>query len=82
MRVADDADVVTVTEPCIQQPLLQRVDVLVFVHDEVPVTLAHLCGDVAMLFDRVGRHHQDVLEVELTALAVDVLVGGEQLLHH
>ena len=35
--VADDAEVVPAAEPGVEQPLLQRVDVLVLVDDEVPV---------------------------------------------
>ena len=44
--VADHAQVVATAEPGVEQQLLQRVDVLVFVDDEVAVLLADLRGDL------------------------------------
>ena len=46
MGVADDAQVVAVAEPGVEQPLLQRRDVLVLVDDEGAVAAAELLGDV------------------------------------
>ncbi len=37
IRVPDHTEAVPLAEPGIEQPLLQRVDVLVLIHDEVPV---------------------------------------------
>ena len=63
-RVADHGQVVAAAEPRLQQPLLDRVDVLVLVDDEVPVLRADLLGDVGVLLDRPHRGAQQVLEVD------------------
>ena len=57
VRIAHDAKVVATAEPRVEQPLLQRRDVLVLVDDEVPVPRAQLLGDVAVLLDR-ARHDE------------------------
>ena len=77
-RVADHADVVALPHPQVEQPLLERVDVLVLVDDEVAVLLAHRAGDVVALAEDPHRHEQDVLEVDDPAVGLDLLVGLEQ----
>ena len=76
-RVADHAQVVPVPEPRVQQQLLQRVDVLVFVHNEVAVAVAHL-GTRALMpaKDRRGQL-QHGLEVDQVPVPAQVLIGGE-----
>ena len=64
LRVADDAHLVAVAEPLVEQRLLQRADVLVLVDDEVVVLLAHRVGDLAVLGDQADGVEQDVLEVD------------------
>ena len=53
VRIADDAQVVAIAQPGIEQPLLQRGDVLVLVDDEMAVARPHLLGDVR---DRSRSH--------------------------
>ena len=69
VRVADHAQVVAVAEPRVEQPLLQRRDVLVLVDHEVPVAAADLLRDVGHLLQRPGHDQQQVGEVELTPRA-------------
>ena len=63
-RVADDADVVALAEPEVEQPLLEGVDVLVLVDDEVAVLAADGPGDVLALGEDPDGEEQDVLEVD------------------
>ena len=77
--VADHAQVVAVAEPQVQQRLLQRRHVLVLVDDEEPVLLAHLLGDPRLALDHAGAGQQHVLEVELAARILRVLVGLMQV---
>ena len=79
--IADDAEVVAVTEPGIEQALLQRRDVLVLVDHEVPIARAHLFGDVGELLDRAGHDQQQVGEVELAGAPLGLLVLGVDLGH-
>ena len=62
--VADDGEVVALAQPCVQHPLLQRGDVLVFVDDEAAVAVAELLGDRGVVLDRGGGVQQQVVEVQ------------------
>ena len=62
--VADHAQAVPVAEPQLQQPLLQRADVLVLVDHEVLVLAAHLVGDVVPVLEHADGEQQHVLEVD------------------
>lgn len=73
--VSDDAQAVAVAEPEFEQPLLERADVLVLVHDEVLVLGAHLVGDVLPVLEDGDGEQQHVLEVDDGAVALEVLVG-------
>ena len=74
VRVADDAEVGAVAEPQLQQPVLEGRDVLELVDHEVPVLRAHpLPGDVLGV-EQTGGEQQHVLEVDATALVLDLLV--------
>ena len=75
VRVADHAHLGPATEPGVEQPLLQRVDVLVLVDDEVPVLGADLAGDVPVLLDGVGGDQQQVLEVQRPVAGLGLLVA-------
>ena len=62
--VADDGDVVAIPQPCVQHPLLQRGDVLVFVDDEAAVAVAELLGDRGVVLDRGGGVQQQIVEIQ------------------
>ncbi len=74
-RVPDHAYVVSLTHPEVQQPLLERVDVLVLVDHEVVVLRAHDAGDIVALRKDADGQQQHVLEVDNPALGLDLLVG-------
>lgn len=72
--VADDTEVVPVAEPEVEQPLLERADVLVLVDDEVLVLTAHVVGDVVAVLQDADGEEQHVLEVDHCAVALQLLV--------
>ncbi len=80
--VTDHAEAVPLAEPGVEQALLQRVDVLVLVHHEVPVARAQLLGDPAVLLDHGRGQQQQVVEVENARLPLGLLVGGVQTGDH
>lgn len=72
--VADDAEVVPAADPEVEQPLLERADVLVLVDHEVLVLGSDVLGDVlAVLEDRDGEQ-QHVLEVDHGPVALQLFV--------
>ena len=75
--VADDADVAAVPPPQREQRLLQRAHVLVLVDHQVPVGAADGVGDLGVVRHQRGGAQQDVLEVDPAAVALGVLVAGE-----
>lgn len=77
--VPDHAQVVPLAEPQLQQALLERADVLVLVDHEVLVLGADLLGDVVPVLEDGNGQQQDVLEVDHTALPLEVLVGRVEL---
>ncbi len=79
--VADDAHVVPLPHPQVEQPLLHGVDVLVLVDDEVPVLSADLPGDLLGLDEDAHHEEEDVLEVDHAPGGLGVLVPGEQPRH-
>ena len=78
-RVADHADVAAVAPPQLQQAVLQRRDVLELVHREVPVLLVDGCRHVRLGLEHAGAREQHVLEVELSALVLELLVRALQV---
>jgi len=68
--------VVAVAEPRIEQQLLQRVHVLVFVHDEVAEGVAHLVRGGPAVDQDGGGQLEHGLEVDQVPLPPQVLVGG------
>ncbi|ESU46325.1 hypothetical protein P376_5701 [Streptomyces sp. HCCB10043] len=77
--VADDAEVVPVADPEVEQPLLERADVLVLVDDEVLVLAAHVVGDVSPVLEDADHQQQHVLEVDHRAVALELFVRGVDL---
>ena len=75
-RVADDADVLAASEPQLEQPLLEQVDVLVLVDDEVVVLRLHLLGDEGRVLEHRDGEQQHVLEVDQPPLGGDLAVRG------
>ncbi len=66
---------VRVAQPELEQLLLERRHVLVLVDHEEPELRPHLLGDPRLRLDHPGGREQHVLEVDLTALVLDPLVG-------
>ena len=62
--IADDREVVTLAEPGVEHPLLQRGDVLVLVDDEAAVAVPELLGDRRVVLDRRRGVQQQVVEIE------------------
>ena len=73
--VADHTEILSVSKPQVEQRLLQRRDILVFINDEEAVLLAHLLGDPRFGLDHAGRGEKHVFEVELPALILHRFVG-------
>lgn len=65
--------------PLVEQPLLERGDVLVLVDGEVPVLGADLVRDVGAVLQDGGGEQQDVLEVDDAAAALGLLVDAVDL---
>lgn len=78
-RVAHHTDLVATAEPQVEERRLQGRDVLVLVDDEPLVLAADLGGDPLVLGQHARSEEQDVLHVHPTLLALDVLVGGEEV---
>ncbi len=77
--VADDGEVVAVTEPGVEHPLLQRGDVLVLVDHEAAVAVAELLGHGRVVLDRGRGVQQQVVEVQqrdAVAVGLELLVAG------
>ena len=75
--VADDAEVVAVAEPVLEQRLLQEIDVLILVDGERAVLSAEGRGRASVALEQAHRPLEQVLEVEeavglLASLVVDV----------
>ena len=77
--VPDDAQLAAPSQPQVQQALLERGDVLVLVDDEVLVLAAHLGGDVLAVQEDPDGQQEHVLEVDDAALALGLLVEGQDL---
>ncbi|GAA5009650.1 hypothetical protein GCM10025734_52950 [Kitasatospora paranensis] len=74
--VADHAQARAAGRPLVEQPLLERRDVLVLVDGEVPVLGADPVGDLRAVLQDGGGEQQHVLEVDHPAFALGLLVGG------
>lgn len=72
--VAHDAEVLPVPHPQFEEPLLQRADVLVLVDHEVLVLTADPVGDVVPVLEDADGQQQHVLEVDHSAVALELLV--------
>ncbi|CAH0327014.1 hypothetical protein SRABI128_05707 [Microbacterium sp. Bi128] len=79
--VAHDAELVASAEPQLQEPLLQRRDVLVLVDDEVPVLFPDGRCHLWVLLQDPHGDQQHVLEVDDVAVGLDVLIGLEDPCH-
>jgi hypothetical protein len=77
--VADDAQVVAPAEPGVEQPLLQRRDVLVLVDDERAVARPELLRHPGVLLERPGGQQQQVVEVGGALRLLQVAVGAVDL---
>ncbi len=79
--VADDAQAGAAlgAGPLVEEALLERGDVLVLVDGEVPVLGADLVGDVRAVLQDGGGEQQDVLEVDVSAAGLGLLVDAVDL---
>lgn len=75
--VTHHTDVLAVAQPQFQHGALNRTDVLVFVHDEVPVLVADLVGDLGMLMQQGYRTQQDVVEIDDPLVLLHLLVAHQ-----
>ena len=78
-RVAHDADLVTSTEPEVQQRGLDRADVLELIDHEPLVLATHLGGDPVVLAQQRRGAQQHVLHVHPALVALELLVAGEDM---
>ncbi len=78
-RVADHAELVAAAEPEVEERGLERRDVLELVDDEPLVLSADLSGDAFVLGEHPGGQQQDVLHVHPALVALDLLVGVEDV---
>ena len=79
--VADDAEVVAVAEPALEERLLQQVDVLVLVDRERAVALAEGRQRRLVLVEQADRQLEQVFEVDEPAFGLPRLVGAKDALH-
>ncbi len=79
--VADDAELVAVADPALQQRLLEQVHVLVLVDRERPVALLERGERVRILVEHLHRVLEEILEVDEAALGLARLVRSEHALH-
>ena len=80
--VADDAQVVAVADPALQQRLLEQVHVLVLVDRERLVALLERGARVRILVVHAHRELEEILEVDQASLGLARLVRAEDALHH
>ncbi len=79
--VADDAEVVTVAEPVLEQLLLQQVDVLVLVDGERAVLRAERVAHLRVLLEEPQRELEQVFEVDQALGLLPPLVLAEDTVH-
>ena len=79
--VADDAEVVTVAEPVLEQLLLQEVDVLVLVDGERAVLRAERVAHLRVLLEEPQRELEQVFEVDQALGLLPPLVLAEDTVH-
>ena len=76
--VADDTDVASLAEPQLEQPLLERVRVLVFVDAEPALARADRRSGVVVALEQVDGVQKEVVEVDPAGAALRALVAAEQ----
>ena len=79
--VADDAEIVTVAEPMLEQLLLQQVDVLVLVDRERAVLRAERVAHLRVLLEEPQRELEQVFEVDQALGLLPPLVLAEDTVH-
>ncbi len=75
--ITDHADLLAVTPPEVEERLLQRADILVFVDDQVAIGAAHGVGHLGMVRDEGGGAEQDVFEIDPGAVTLGRFVACE-----
>ncbi len=79
--VAHHAQLLTPAEPLVEHKLLERGNVLVFVHNEVLVLPPDLVAHLGVTADHVREQQQDVLEVEDHRVCLCLLIGAHRVGH-
>ena len=81
MVVAHDAQIVSASEPSLEQRLLEEVDVLILVDRECAIPRAELGGGLLVLVEQADRALEEILEVDEPQLALPPLVSPEHSFH-
>ena len=76
--VTDDGEIVPPAQPGVEERLLERVGVLVFIHREPAVAVSDLVGDARIALDQPDRQLQHVLEVDASRPPLRRLVTTER----
>ena len=79
--VADHAQVDLGAHPCLQEPELQRVDVLELVDEQVAESPTASCGILGVGLDVAGREAEQVVEVDHATTELGLLVAGVDVGH-
>ncbi len=79
--VADDAEIVSVAEPEVEERLLEKVDVLVLVDGERAVLRAERRGGALVLLEQPNRRLEQILEVHEPLLVLAALVVAVDARH-
>ena len=74
--VTHDTNLVTITEPLLEQAMLHRADILELIDGEPPVGRSHLVGDIGPFAENPHGHEQHVIKINEPTLRLDVVVGG------
>ena len=77
--VADDAQVGAVAEPQLEQPLLERVRVLILVDAEPALARTDSGGGLRVAFEEIDGADQQVVEVDPIRACLRAFVAGEDL---
>ena len=83
-NISDDANIVAPAQPQVEQVLLQRRHVLVFIDDEIAILVADPLGDRRVILHNPRGKDQNVLKIKDASLFLGDLIGihhGEHVIH-
>jgi hypothetical protein len=76
-RITNDTQLLALADPQIQQTLLQRRDVLVFVYGEPAVRLMNFFENIAPRIKDRDQQQEHVFKIDEATLCLDLIVGSE-----